>query len=296
MTLERLGRIGVWSGRLQRRPTPEAIDAVVEYEQAGFGAVWIPESPGAKDVLTFAAVLLGASRTVVISTGIAIIWARDPVAMMNASRTLADAFPGRFVLGVGVSHPSTAEMRGHEYARPLATMRAYLETMDAAPFDGHPPDRPAPRLLAALGPRMVALAGELTEGILPFLSTPDHTKRAREILGPDKFIAVEQAIVRTPEASIARSAARDNLRRFLAWPNYRSHLYRLGFDEEDLADGGSDALVDSVYAWGGDAAIRNRVQEHFAAGADHVCLQVIPVEGGDEQSTLRALAPALLDL
>ncbi len=295
MTPVHLGTVGVWSGRLQRLPTPEAIAAVAEYEALGYGAVWIPESPGAKDVLTFAAVLLGASQQVVVATGIAIIWVRDPVAMMNAARTLADAFPGRFVLGVGVSHRTTAELRGHDYVRPLASMRAYLESMDTAPFDGHPPDRPAPRLLAALGPRMTALAGELADGVHPFLSTPDHTHRAREILGPGKLIAVSQAIVPSTEADTARAAARENLRRFLAWPNYRRHLHRLGFDDDDLADGGSDRLVDSVYAWGDDAAIRLRVEEHLSAGADHVCLQVIHVEG-DEPSTLRTLAPALDDL
>ncbi len=295
MTPVRLGTVGVWSGRLQRLPTPEAIAAVTEHEDLGYRAVWIPESPGAKDVLTFAAVLLGASRKLVVATGIAIIWVRDPVAMMNASRTLADAFPGRFVLGVGVSHRTTAEMRGHHYARPLATMRSYLEAMDAAPFDGHPPGSIAPRLLAALGPRMTALAGELADGVHPFLSTPEHTLRAREILG-DKLIAVSQAIVPSTDARTARSAARMNLRRFLAWPNYRRHLLRLGFDEDDLLDGGSDRLVDSVYAWGDAAAIRGRVEEHLSAGADHVCLQVVPVDGGDELTTLRALAPALVGL
>ncbi len=296
MTPVRLGTVGVWSGRLQRLPTPRATAAVVEYEELGYGALWIPESPGGKDVLTFAAVLLGASRKLVVAAGIAIIWIRDPVAMVNASRTLADAFPGRFVLGVGVSHRSTAQMRGHAYAQPLLAMRGYLEKMDKAPFDGHPPDRPAPRLLAALGPRMTALAGELADGVHPFLSTPDHTYRAREILGPDKLVAVEQAIVPSKEAGAARSAARENLHRFLAWPNYRRHLLRLGFDQQDLADGGSNRLVDSVYAWGDDAAIRDRVADHLTAGADHVCVQVIPVEGRDELSTLRALAPTLISL
>lgn len=296
MTFERIGRVGVWSGRLQRQPTSEAIAAVAEYEELGYGSVWIPESPGAKDVLTFAAVLLGASRKIVVATGIAIIWVRDPIAMMNASRTLADAFPDRFVLGLGVSHKSTAEMRGHVYQRPLAAMRAYLEAMDGAPFDGHPPDQPAPRLIAALGPRMTSLAGELTDGVHPFLSTPDHVARAREMVGAEKVICVEQAVVPSEDASIARAVARDNLRRYLVWPNYRRHLRRLGFDVEDLADGGSDRLVDALYVWGDDATVRGRVEQHLSAGADHVCLQVIAIEGKDELTTLRRLAPALVNL
>jgi len=296
MTLERLGRVGVWSGRLQRHPTPEAIAAALEYEEMGLRCLWIPESPGAKDVLTFAAVLLGASDDLIVATGIAIIWARDPVAMMNASRTLADAFPGRFVLGLGVSHRSTAELRGHEYDRPMATMRTYLGAMDAAPFDGHPPDRPAPRVLAALGPRMTALAAEMTDGVHPFLSTPTHVAGARAIVGTAKFIGVEQAIIWTSDPAIARETARENLQRFLAWPNYQRHLLRSGFREIDLANGGSDRLVDEIYAWGDDAAIRKRVQAHLAAGADHVCLQVVPTADTEERSVWRALSPALRDI
>jgi probable F420-dependent oxidoreductase len=295
-TIERLGRVGVWSGRLQRQPTVQAIAAVNEYSDLGYGAVWIPESPGAKDVLTFATVLLGASSDVVIATGIAIMWVRDPVAMMNASRTLADAFPGRFLLGLGVSHRSTAEMRGHDYERPLSQMRAYLEAMDEAPFDGYPPEHPAPRVLAALGPRMVALAGELTEGIHPFLSTPDHVFRSRQTLGPGKVICVEQAVVDAPDPDDARSLARENLSRYLAWPNYRRHLDRLGFTDDDLEGVGSDRLLDALYVFGDAAAVRSRVEDHLSAGADHVCLQVVAREDSAERTVLREIAPAVLGL
>ncbi|HSF85659.1 MAG TPA: TIGR03620 family F420-dependent LLM class oxidoreductase [Acidimicrobiia bacterium] len=296
MTFDRLGRVGVWSGALKRLPTPQAITLAAEYEDLGFRSLWLPESPGGKDVLTFAAVMLGATRDLAVATGIAIIWVRDPVAMMNASRTLADAFPKRFVLGLGVSHESTALMRGHAYRRPLSMMRSYLEGMDAAPFDGHPPDHPAPRVLAALGPKMTALAGEMADGIHPFLSTPEHVSAAREILGPDKFIGAEQAVVLTTDAESARTAARKNLSRFLAWPNYMNHLKRTGFDEEELANGGSDRLIDRLYAWGDEAKIRQGVRRHLAAGADHVCLQIVPVGNRGEAETVRALAPAVLDL
>ena len=288
-----LGRVGVWSGSLQRRPTAHALDLVGEWEELGYGAVWVSESPGGKNALTFSAVLLGGSTTIRLATGIANIWVRDPVAMMNASRTLTDAFPGRFLLGVGVSHRSTAVLRGHDYRTPLSSTRAYLEAMNAAPYDGHPGSDPSTTVVAALGPKMVALAGELADGIHPFLSTPNHTAGAREVLGPDKLIAVEQGVILTTDRDQARAAARTNLERFLKWPNYRNHFRRLGFDEGELVDGGSDRLVDALYAWGGEDAIAARIAEHLAAGANHVCLQGIsgPL---DEEVTLRELAPALL--
>ncbi len=253
--------------------------------------MWVPESPGGKDDLTFSAVLLGGSPTIPVATGIAILWVRDPVAMMNASRTLADAFPGRFLLGMGVSHKSTAVLRGHEYEKPLAATRAYLNAMDAAPFDGHPPAETPMRVVAALGPRMTALAGELADGIHPFLSTPEHTAAAREIIGSDKLIAVEQGIILASDSEQARAAARANLGRFLRWPNYRNHFLRLGFGEQDFENGGSNRIVDAIYAWGDVDAIAARIAEHQAAGADHVCLQVI-AGGVDEQAALRELAPA----
>lgn len=288
-----LGRVGVWSGGLQRRSTAQAFEAVAEWEQLGYGALWVPESPGGKDVLTFSGVLLAGTTAVPVATGIAIIWARDPVAMMNASRTLVEAFPGRFLLGIGVSHKSTALLRGHQYEKPLSATRAYLEAMNAAPFDGHPPSEPPMKVVAALGPRMTALAGELADGSHPFLSTPEHTAGARGILGSGKLLAVEQGVILTTDADEARIAARANLERFLGWPNYRNHFLRLGFSDDDFADGGSDRLVDAIYAWGDVDAVATRIAEHHAAGADHVCMQVI-AGGMDEGAALRELAPALL--
>lgn len=290
-----LGKVGIWSGRLTRRPTLEALDLSAEWEQLGYGALWVPESPGGKDVLTFAAILLGATDRMVLATGIAIVWARDPTAMMNAGRTLADAHPGRFLLGLGVSHESTALARGHEYHRPLSTMRAYLQAMDEASFDGHPTTPTAPRVIAALGPKMIALGGELADGVHPFLSSPDHTFEARRILGPGKLIAVELGVVLETDRRRARDAARANLERFLRWPNYRNHFQRLGYEDSDLAGGGDDRLIDHIYALGDVEAIRGRVAEHIEAGADHVCLQII-AGGQEEGAALRELAPGLLSL
>jgi probable F420-dependent oxidoreductase len=286
--------VGIWSGRLQRRPTGEAIETVNELDELGYSSVWVPESPFGKNVLTFSAVLLGASADITVATGIAIVWARDPVAMMNAGRTIGDAHPGRFVLGIGISHESTTLARGHDYRRPVESMRSYLQEMRDAPFDGHGPSWTPPVLIAALGPRMLDVAAESADGAHPFLTTPQHTRLARETLGPDRLLAVEQAVVLAGGAD-GPSIARENLARFLAWPNYQRHLLRLGFSEEDFGDGGSDRLVDAIYAIGDEEAVRHRVLEHFEARADHVCLQVVGDDDEAISTAYRELAPALID-
>lgn len=289
-----LGRVGVWSGRLQRRSTAQARDLAAEWDELGFGALWVPESPAGKDVLAFATILLGAAPRIMLATGIANIWVRDPVAMASARRTIGDAYPGRFVLGVGISHKSTAVMRGHHYAKPLDTMRRYLTAMNEAPFDGHAPVSDPPTVVAALGPKMIAAAGDLADGIHPFLTSPEHTAGARAIVGNGKIIAVEQGVILSADPASARQAARANLSRYLQWPNYRNHFLRSGYDEADLAEGGSDRLIEATYAMGDVADIKGRVDEHLAAGADHVAVQII--DGGlDEAAALRELARALLD-
>lgn len=289
-----VGKVGIFSGRLQRRPTSEALDLVNEWEALGYGSVWVSESASAKNVLTFSAVLLGGTRHIVVASAIAVIWNRDPTAMMNAGRTLADAHPERFVLGMGVAHRNSVAARGHRYDKPLQAMRAYIEAMDAAAYDGYQPTYPALRVLAALGPKMTALAAELTDGVHPFLTTPDHAAATRALMGPKALVAVEQAVLLTEDAEEARKAARENFERFMRWPNYRRHLLRLGFDEDDLAGGGSDRVIDGIYAFGDEAAIERRIAEHLAAGADNVSLQVIPVGKIDEAEALRRLAPAVL--
>jgi probable F420-dependent oxidoreductase len=294
VTAARVGSIGVWSGRLHRRPIAEAKDMVSMWEQLGYGAVWIPEPPTGRDVLSFAAVVLGNTTKIVVATGIAVIWNRDPTAMVNSGRTLEEAFPGRFVLGVGVSHRDSVDGRGGNYERPLKAMREYLHSMREAPFSGYPPGRPAPVVVAALGPRMTELAGELADGVHPFLSTPQHTAASRNTLGAGPIIAVEQAVILSQSAEEARSVARANLTRYLTWVNYRRHLTRIGFTENDFESGGSDHLIDGLYAWGDEVDIERRVTEHLDAGADHVCMQVVPISGSGESETLKRLASALL--
>jgi probable F420-dependent oxidoreductase len=288
-----LGRVGAWSGRLQRRPTGEAIEVVNELEELGYRSVWIPESPFGKDVLTFSGVLLGASTSITVATGIAIVWARDPAAMMNSGRTLGDAHPERFLLGIGISHESTAAARGHDYRRPVQAMREYLQTMHAAGFDGHGPQWTPPVLIAALGPRMLDVAAEFADGAHPFLTTAEHTHSARRTLGPDKLLAVEQGVILGTDHD-ARAAARENLTRFLAWPNYRRHFERLGFGEADFADGGSDRLIDAVFAIGDEEAVERRVQEHLDAGADHVCLQIVTNDMDEELAVYRRIAQSVM--
>jgi probable F420-dependent oxidoreductase len=285
--------IGIWTGRLQRRPTNEAIETVNELSDLGYGAVWVPESPFGKDVLSFSAVLLGASVGITVATGIAIVWARDPVAMMNAGRTIGDAYPGRFALGIGISHESTAAARGHRYNRPAEYMRNYLQQMSAASFDGSDPVWTPPVLVAALGPRMLDIAAEFADGAHPFLTTPEHTQVVRNALGPDGILAVEQAVV-VGDSDAGRALARDNLGRFLAWPNYQRHLLRLGFSEHDFSGGGSDRLVDALYAIGGEDAVLRRVRQQFDAGADHVCIQVVAEDDAAIDGVYRALAPVLI--
>jgi probable F420-dependent oxidoreductase len=232
----------------------------------------------------------------VIATGIANIYGRDPVTAAAAHRTLAEAYPGRFLLGLGVSHvPLVEQIRGHTYGKPLASMRAYLDGMDKAPYISvTPPIKPA-RVLAALGPRMLQLAAERADGAHPYFVTPEHTTRARKILGNEGFLGVEQAVVLDTDPAKARAIARAHMARYLALPNYLSNLRRLGFTDEDFGNGGSDRLVDAIVARGDITAAIDRVRAHQSAGADHVCIQVLPAEPQALPMTeWRELAAALL--
>jgi probable F420-dependent oxidoreductase len=213
----------------------------------------------------------------IIATGIANIYARDTVTMAAAQKTLVEAYPGRFILGLGVSHiPLVEQIRGHSYGPPVASMRAYLDGMDRAPYRAvSPPVKPI-RVLAALGPQMLKLAAERADGAHSYFVPPEHTARAREILGQDRLLAVEQAVVLETDAAKARGIARVHTSRYLALPNYVNNLRRLGFSNEELAGNGSDRLVDAIVAWGEMQVVIDRIRQHQAAGADHVCVQVLP--------------------
>ncbi len=269
----RLGPVGVWSPHLQWQPFARAREAVAELEELGFGAVWIGEATG-KEVMTNAALLLGGASRITVATGIASIWGRDPMAMANAARTLSEAYPSRFVLGLGVSHPFLNEHRDKEYARPLSAMREYLSTMDAAPWAGPPAEAP-PRVLAALGPKMLELARDRAAGAFPYFVPVEHTEIARTILGPSPLLATEQAVVFETDPSEARRLARTYMATYLRLANYSNNLKRLGWSDDDLADGGSDALVDGLVGWGDDEQIADRIRSHLDAGADHVPVRIL---------------------
>jgi probable F420-dependent oxidoreductase len=277
-TAARLGRVGVWTSLLSDLPARRAADVVREVERLGFAALWLPESAFSKEMLSHCALLLGATERLIVAPGIANIWARDPVAMANGARTLGEAFAGRFVLGIGVSHAPAVARRGGQYQRPLARMREYLDAMAGAECSGPEPAEPVPLVLAALGPQMLRLAAERSAGAHPYFVPVEHTRLARDTLGPEPLLAVEQAVVLETEPGRAREIARAHTRRYLALDNYVNNLRRLGWSEADLAAPGSDRLVDAVVAWGDVDAVRARVQEHHAAGADHVCLQVLTAE------------------
>ena len=272
----RLGRVGAWSFGLDGLPVADAIEVARAVEDLGFGSLWIAEGTASREALSHAAILLGATSRLVVATGIASIWARDPAAMESGARTLADAYPGRFILGLGVSHAGAVARRGHEYAtRPVAKMREYLDAMDAAPLSSPVPDPPPARVLAALRSRMLELAARRSEGVHSYFVPVEHTRRARSVLGPDALLIPEQAVVLEQDPAPARALARTHTAHYLARENYRENLRSLGIPAADLAGDGSNSLIDALVAWGDDTAIQARVRKHLDAGADHVVLQPI---------------------
>jgi probable F420-dependent oxidoreductase len=268
-------------------------ESVAEIESLGYNALWLPESVGGRDVLTFSAVVLAETSRIPVATGIAVIWVRDATVAANASKTIDEAFPGRFVLGLGVSHRKSGAQRGYEYSHPLEAMRRYLEEIESADYEAPARTMP-PVLLGALGPRMLELAGQKASGAHPFLSSVAHTARAREILGVGPFLGPELGVIATTDTSVALSTAQEFLRRFLAWPNYRNHLGRLGYSKEVIEGDNVESLIGDLFAWGSESQIRERIDGHLAAGADHVAVQIIPVEGGDWLTEVRRLAPILI--
>jgi probable F420-dependent oxidoreductase len=292
----RVGRVGVWSFALDELPAGGERQTVAEIEALGYPSLWIPEGLSSKEIIAHASLLLATSERLIIATGIANMWARDPVALANAARLLSDDHPGRLVLGIGVGHSYSTEVRGSRYERPWSGMRAYLEGMDGAPSSAPEPAHPAPRLLAALGPRMLELAAERTAGAHTYFVPVEHTVAARRTLGAEPVLAVEQTVVLESDPRAARRLARGFATDYLELPNYANNLRRLGFSDEDVAGGGSDRTVDAVVAWGGVDQIVDRVRAHLDAGADHVAVQVVAGAGETGLRQLRELAPSLLDL
>ena len=250
------------------------IETAREYESLGYPATWIPESLGSKDVLVHSGLLLANTTRTVVAPGIANIHARDPMAMVNGAKALGEAYPDRFVLGIGVSHAPSVEMRGGNYANPLEQMNAYLDAMDSAQYGAPPPDHPVPLVLAALGPRMLELAAERADGAHPYFVPVEHTPIGRRHLGPEACLAVEMTAVLSTDRRAGLDIARAFAKNYLVLPNYANNLKRLGWADDDIANGGSDRLLDAVIAIGDTDAIVKRVNDHLDAGADHVCVQI----------------------
>ena len=293
-----LGRVGIWTWILDHVPSSRAVELATEAEELGYGAMWYPEAAG-RDPFVVAALLLQGTSSMKVAPGIANIYARDPVTTANAQRTIAEAFPGRFLLGLGVSHQHLVEgLRNHDYSRPLSYMREYLARMREAPFFAHGPQDLPEIVLAALGPKMLRLSAEATAGAHPYFVPTEHTAIARQTMGPDAVLCPEQMVILDTDPAAARTLARNSMALYLRAPNYTNNLRRLGFEQSDI-DGGpgggpSDRLVDAIVVWGTPERIAARVREHFDAGADHVCVQVL-ADGPDATADgWRVLAPALL--
>ncbi len=288
-----IGPIGLWHGGFDGAPASQVREAVAELDEMGWPCVWIPETV-ARDPFVAASVMLDATTNLKIATGIASIWARDPMTTANATKTLNEAHDGRFLLGLGVSHHTSTEwVRKHDYTKPLTKMREYLERMDASMFKGVEPAEPPTRVIAALGPKMLALGAEMTDGVHPYFVPVEHTAVAREAVGPDKMVATEQMIVLETDPERARAIARTNMQAYCGLPNYANNLMRFGFTEGEIT-GIDDRLVDAIVAWGSVDDITARVREHHDAGASHVCIQVLEDHRGMPTGQWQELADALL--
>jgi probable F420-dependent oxidoreductase len=286
-----LGGVGVWSVPLRYGAKDEVVDAAAELESLGYRALWFPDIGG--DVFGAATTLLEAARRLVVATGVLNLWMHDPADTADGFARLASVHPGRFLLGIGASHAASVDrMEPGRYHRPLAAMAAYLDALDTA----KPPVPAGARVLAALGPKMLTLARERAAGAHPYLTTPEHTQRARTILGADRLLAPEQRIVLETDRAAAREIGRQHLALYLRLPNYTNNLRRLGFTDDDLAGADSDRLVDTLVSWGDEDTIARRVREHYDAGANHVCVQALT---GDQDTfpreAWRRLAPALIE-
>lgn len=287
-----IGRLGVWTW-LDAYTAPEAAAFARRIEELGYSALWIPEAVG-RDPFSFIGYLAAETDSLVLCTGIANIYARDAMTLKAIHKTISELAPGRFVMGLGVSHEHlVSKIRGHDYEKPLSTMRAHLDALESALYMGPAPKEDAPIVLAALRDRMLGLAAERTRGAHPYFVPPEHTAHAREVLGPDAWLCPEQMVLRESDATKARAVARQHMKVYVELPNYQNNLRQFGYDDADFADGGSDRLVDAIVAWGDEQAIRDRIRAHHDAGADHVCIQPFKPDGspGPDVALLEALAP-----
>jgi probable F420-dependent oxidoreductase len=294
MSLRRLrgidpGRIGVFAGPLNGQPAAIQREFAREMERLGYGTLWYGES-FAREAFAQGAIYLASTERLVIASGIANIWARDAAAMANGGRALGEAWPGRFILGLGVAHAPSVALRGHNYERPYSAMREYLDAIGAAPWRGPEAELP-PIVLAALGPKMVGLAGERTAGAYPYFTTTAHVREVRNILGPEPFLAADLPVVLAGDLAAARDIGDRHLSFYLGAANYRNNLLRIGWSEADLETPGSDALFEAIVAWGDFERVAEKVRERFEVGADQVVLNLVAADpSASPLAELRQLA------
>jgi probable F420-dependent oxidoreductase len=291
-----LGKLGVWTW-LDHLSATEAAEFACRAESWGYSALWIPEAVG-RDPFALIGYLAAKTERIILATGIANIYARDPMATKAIWKTVSELAPDRFILGLGVSHQHLVQrQRGHDYGKPLTTMRNYLEAMEKALYMGREPAQDAPIVIGALRDKMLELSATAAQGAHPYLVTPEHTKRARKLIGPDALLCPEQMVLAETDETNARKIARANLKVYIGLPNYQNNLKQFDFSDADFADGGSDRLVDALVCWGEPEKIADHIRSHLDAGADHVCIQAYRADGhpGADETLLESLA-GLIDV
>lgn len=286
-----LGKLGVIA-YLDSLPGAQTAPFARKVEQLGYSVLWFPETFG-RDSFAIASHLLTSTKKLVLASGIANVWKREPVTMIGAARTLSELFNDRFILGLGVSSGPFMASRGLKYDKPVSYMKEYLAHMKAADHMAPRPLHDPPIVLAALLPKMLRLAAAETQGVITAFLPPSSVAKVRTVLGPEKWLCAQQALMLEPDAKKARQAARAFLQSYLRSPNYQKSWKRVGFTDADLADGGSDGLVDALVAWGNEATLRERIAAHYKAGATHVCISPLSSKGGlqPDLRALTALAP-----
>jgi len=290
-----LGRVGLWTADFDLQPMKKSQEAIAQVEEMGFSTVWVPETV-MREPFASTSLLLSATKKMVLATGIASLHARTAQTMNAGWRTVSEAFPDRFLLGIGVSHAHLV-VRVHKgaYDKPYSTMVEYLDVMDSGIFLSPQPANPQ-RVLAALGPKMLKLAAERGAGAHPYFVPVEHTPFARNIMGPDALLAPEQAVIFEKDPEKARAIARAHMKIYTRLPNYANNLKRFGFTEEEITNQ-EDRLVDAIVAWGSTDAVVSRIKAHLDSGADHVCIQVLTdTPGVMPISQWQELADATLSL
>ena len=286
-----LGKIGVWTW-LDHLSAVEAAAFATRAESWGYSALWLPEAVG-RDPFALISYLAARTERIILATGIANIYARDPMATKALWKTVSELAPNRFILGLSVSHSHlVSNQRGHDYGKPLTTMRNYLEAMQKALYMGREPEHDAPIVLGALRDKMLTLSASAVQGAHPYLVTPAHTERARGVMGPEALLCPEQMVLGETDPVKARKVARANLKVYIGLPNYQNNLRQFGFGDSDFADGGSDRLVDALVCWGEPEKIAAHIEEHLEAGANHVSIQAYRADGapGADEALLETLA------